>query len=62
MCILNDFICFREGCSLPEVWDIEDPINHGKPPACKLLQDGEIPNFERAFHNAEYDVFKILRS
>ncbi|XP_041366961.1 probable C-mannosyltransferase DPY19L1 [Gigantopelta aegis] len=52
----------KEGCSLPEVWDIEDPANRGKTAVCIMLRDNPEPHFDRVFHNRDYDVLKILKS
>lgn len=51
------FVLFcRQGCGLPEVWDIEDPTNKNKEPCCSLLRNNAAP-FREVYGN---DVYKIL--
>ncbi|EDL25287.1 dpy-19-like 1 (C. elegans) [Mus musculus] len=40
--ILEESWCIRRskpGCSMPEIWDVEDPDNAGKTPLCNILAD-----------------------
>ncbi|XP_057294056.1 probable C-mannosyltransferase DPY19L1 [Hydractinia symbiolongicarpus] len=58
--VLEDSWCTRrtrQGCGLPEVWDIEDPTNKNKEPCCSLLRNNAAP-FREVYGN---DVYKILQ-
>ncbi|XP_044310553.1 probable C-mannosyltransferase DPY19L1 isoform X3 [Varanus komodoensis] len=58
--ILEDSWCLRRtkpGCSMPEIWDIEDLANIGKVPLCNLMSKDSRPYFRTVFKN---DIFKIL--
>ncbi|KAM4705884.1 protein C-mannosyl-transferase DPY19L1 [Rhinophrynus dorsalis] len=60
--ILEDTWCTRRtkpGCSLPEIWDIEDPVNIGKIPLCTVLAKESRPFFVTLFHNSYYKVLKL---
>eukprot|EP00794_Sanderia_malayensis_P003469 gene3469-3966_t len=59
--ILEDSWCvkrYKPGCSLPEIWDIEDPANKGKTPCCTILQLNAQP-FSELFRNKQYLVLKV---
>jgi len=49
----------RPGCSLPDVWDIEDPTNKGRTPCCSLLQNNHHPFKKRLFRNKTYLLLKL---
>uniref|UniRef100_A0A8C6Y620 Dpy-19 like C-mannosyltransferase 1 n=1 Tax=Naja naja TaxID=35670 RepID=A0A8C6Y620_NAJNA len=58
--ILEDSWCLRRtkpGCSMPEIWDIEDLANTGKIPLCNLMCKDSRPYFRTVFNN---NIFKIL--
>ncbi|XP_058039339.1 probable C-mannosyltransferase DPY19L1 isoform X5 [Ahaetulla prasina] len=58
--ILEDSWCLRRtkpGCSMPEIWDIEDLTNAGKIPLCNLMCKDSRPYFRTVFNN---NIFKIL--
>jgi hypothetical protein len=54
-------VCYRPGCSLPEIWDLEDSVNVGKTPVCALLHATPTPYFRRVFQNEHFDVLQIVR-
>ncbi|KAJ7322659.1 hypothetical protein JRQ81_018946 [Phrynocephalus forsythii] len=45
------------GCSMAEIWDLEDFINAGKVPLCNLMIRNSRPYFRTVFSN---NVFKVL--
>ncbi|CAB1321134.1 unnamed protein product [Coregonus sp. 'balchen'] len=60
--ILEDSWCNRRsrpGCSMPEIWDVEDQENRGKLPLCTLLSIDSRPHFTTMFQNKVYKVLKI---
>ncbi|NP_001002868.1 dpy-19-like 1, like [Danio rerio] len=59
--ILEDSWCTRRskpGCSMPEIWDVEDAENAGKVPLCTLMSRDSRPHFSTVFHN---NIYKVLR-
>nr|XP_020471208.1 probable C-mannosyltransferase DPY19L1 [Monopterus albus] len=59
--ILEDSWCTRRtrpGCSMPEIWDIEDPQNAGKIPLCTHMSKTARPHFTTLFSN---DIYKVLK-
>ncbi|KAG7318084.1 hypothetical protein KOW79_019119 [Hemibagrus wyckioides] len=63
--ILEDSWCTRRtrpGCSMPEIWDVEDPVNAGKTPVCTLLSRDARPHFTTIFHNNVYKVLKVPKA
>lgn len=50
----------RKGCTMPEIWDVEDPKNAGKEPLCLSINRKSEPYFKKVYHNEKFDVFKIL--
>ncbi|XP_006832332.1 PREDICTED: probable C-mannosyltransferase DPY19L2-like [Chrysochloris asiatica] len=49
----------KPGCSMLEIWDVEDPSNAANPPLCSiLLKDGR-PYFTTVFQNSMYRVLKV---
>ncbi|XP_024114216.1 dpy-19-like 1, like isoform X2 [Oryzias melastigma] len=59
--ILEDSWCTRRtrpGCSMPEIWDIEDPQNVGKIPLCTHMSRSSRPHFTTVFSN---DIYKVLK-
>ncbi|XP_069777129.1 dpy-19-like 1, like isoform X1 [Narcine bancroftii] len=59
--ILEDSWCWRktrQGCSLPEIWDVEDGENAKKTPLCSVVSKSPAPHFIPVFQN---DVYKILK-
>ncbi|XP_066499921.1 dpy-19-like 1, like isoform X2 [Hoplias malabaricus] len=62
--ILEDSWCTRRsrpGCSMPEIWDVEDPQNSGKIPLCSLMSRETRPHFSTVFHNSVYKVLRVSR-
>ncbi|XP_077158892.1 protein C-mannosyl-transferase DPY19L1 [Paroedura picta] len=62
--ILEDSWCLRRtkpGCSMPEIWDIEDPINAGKIPLCMMLSKDSRPFFRTVFDNSVFKVLEVSR-
>ncbi|KAM5157170.1 protein C-mannosyl-transferase DPY19L1 [Mantella aurantiaca] len=60
--ILEDGWCTRRtrtGCSMSEIWDIEDPSNTGKAPLCSILAKESLPHFATIFENNVYKVLKV---
>nr|XP_006124115.1 probable C-mannosyltransferase DPY19L1 isoform X2 [Pelodiscus sinensis] len=62
--ILEESWCIRRtkpGCSMPEIWDVEDPANAGKTPLCNLMSKDPRPYFNTVFQNSIYRVLKVTR-
>ncbi|XP_023775187.1 probable C-mannosyltransferase DPY19L1 [Cyanistes caeruleus] len=60
--ILEESLCVsrkKPGCSMPEIWDVEDPANKGKIPLCTLMSKDSRPYFITVFENSNYRVLKI---
>ncbi|XP_073406064.1 protein C-mannosyl-transferase DPY19L1 [Dendrobates tinctorius] len=60
--ILEDAWCTRRtktGCTMSEIWDIEDPSNVGKSPLCSILAKDSLPHFVTSFKNNVYKVLKV---
>nr|XP_030713387.1 probable C-mannosyltransferase DPY19L1 isoform X4 [Globicephala melas] len=60
--VLEESWCIRRskpGCSMPEIWDVEDPANAGKPPLCTLLVKESKPHFTTVFQNSVYKVLEV---
>ncbi|XP_069586367.1 protein C-mannosyl-transferase DPY19L1 [Ranitomeya imitator] len=60
--ILEDAWCTRRtktGCTMSEIWDIEDPSNVGKSPLCSILAKESLPHFVTLFENNVYKVLKV---
>ncbi|XP_053571750.1 probable C-mannosyltransferase DPY19L1 [Bombina bombina] len=60
--ILETAWCTRRtkpGCSMSEIWDIEDPSNSGNQPLCILLAKESMPYFYTLFQNNVYQVLKL---
>ncbi|XP_069870308.1 probable C-mannosyltransferase DPY19L2 isoform X2 [Dipodomys merriami] len=49
----------KPGCSMLEIWDVEDPSNAAKPPLCSLLLKDSRPYFTTVFQNSMYRVLKV---
>uniref|UniRef100_A0A8C6NYP7 Dpy-19-like 1, like (H. sapiens) n=1 Tax=Nothobranchius furzeri TaxID=105023 RepID=A0A8C6NYP7_NOTFU len=63
--ILEDSWCTRRtrpGCSMPEIWDIEDPENVGKIPFCTHMSRNSRPFFTTVFSNDIYKVLKVPKA
>uniref|UniRef100_A0A3B4BF96 Uncharacterized protein n=1 Tax=Periophthalmus magnuspinnatus TaxID=409849 RepID=A0A3B4BF96_9GOBI len=63
--VLEDSWCTRRtrpGCSMPEIWDIEDTENVGKVPLCTQLSRNSHPHFSTVFANEVYKVLKVPRA
>ncbi|KAG8442743.1 hypothetical protein GDO86_011519 [Hymenochirus boettgeri] len=63
--ILEDSWCTRRtkpGCSLPEIWDIEDSENTGKVPLCSIVGRESRPHFTTVFNNGVYKVLNLQRN
>ncbi|XP_010581067.1 PREDICTED: probable C-mannosyltransferase DPY19L1 isoform X5 [Haliaeetus leucocephalus] len=62
--ILEESLCVsrkKPGCSMPEIWDVEDPANSGKIPLCTLMSKDSRPYFITVFENSNYRVLKVLK-
>ncbi|XP_012494208.1 PREDICTED: probable C-mannosyltransferase DPY19L1 [Propithecus coquereli] len=62
--ILEESWCIRRskpGCSMPEIWDVEDPANAGKTPLCNLLVKESKPHFTTVFQNSVYKVLEVVK-
>ncbi|XP_045142214.1 probable C-mannosyltransferase DPY19L1 [Echinops telfairi] len=62
--ILEESWCIRRskpGCSMPEIWDVEDPANAGKTPLCNLLVEESKPHFTTVFQNSVYKVLEVIK-
>ncbi|TKS82680.1 putative C-mannosyltransferase DPY19L1 [Collichthys lucidus] len=63
--VLEDSWCTRRtrpGCSMPEIWDIEDPENVGKTPLCTHMSRSSRPHFTTVFSNDIYKVLKVPKA
>uniref|UniRef100_A0A3Q0T2S8 Dpy-19-like 1, like (H. sapiens) n=1 Tax=Amphilophus citrinellus TaxID=61819 RepID=A0A3Q0T2S8_AMPCI len=63
--ILEDSWCTRRtrpGCSMPEIWDVEDPQNIGKVPLCTHISRNSRPHFTTVFSNDIYKVLKVPKA
>uniref|UniRef100_A0AAR2L3H1 Dpy-19-like 1, like (H. sapiens) n=1 Tax=Pygocentrus nattereri TaxID=42514 RepID=A0AAR2L3H1_PYGNA len=63
--ILEDSWCTRRsrpGCSMPEIWDVEDPQNAGKTPLCMMMSRETRPHFSTVFYNSVYKVLKVPKA
>ncbi|XP_061099437.1 dpy-19-like 1, like isoform X1 [Conger conger] len=63
--ILEDSWCTRRsrpGCSMPEIWDVEDPENVGKVPLCTMMSQDPRPHFRTVFHNSVYKVLRVPKA
>ncbi|XP_051835408.1 probable C-mannosyltransferase DPY19L2 [Antechinus flavipes] len=49
----------KPGCSMLEIWDVEDPMNAAKPSLCSILVKDGRPYFTSMFQNSMYRVFKV---
>ncbi|XP_019958998.2 dpy-19-like 1, like [Paralichthys olivaceus] len=59
--VLEDSWCTRRtrpGCSMPEIWDVEDAQNVGKIPLCTHISRNSRPHFTTVFSN---DIYKVLK-
>ncbi|KAM6156434.1 putative C-mannosyltransferase DPY19L2 [Erethizon dorsatum] len=62
--VLEEAWCFvrtKPGCSMLEIWDLEDPFNAANPSLCSNLLQDERPYFTTVFQNAMYSVLKVNR-
>ncbi|KAH0506016.1 putative C-mannosyltransferase DPY19L1 [Microtus ochrogaster] len=62
--ILEESWCIRRskpGCSMPEIWDVEDPANAGKTPLCNILGKDSKPQFNTVFQNSVYKVLEVIK-
>ncbi|XP_075822624.1 protein C-mannosyl-transferase DPY19L1 isoform X2 [Microtus pennsylvanicus] len=62
--ILEESWCIRRskpGCSMPEIWDVEDPANAGKTPLCNILGKDSKPHFNTVFQNSVYKVLEVIK-
>ncbi|XP_077383522.1 dpy-19-like 1, like [Festucalex cinctus] len=60
--VLEDSWCTRRsrpGCSMPEIWDVEDLENVGKIPLCTHMSRNSRPHFTTVFANHIYKVLKV---
>ncbi|KAI0208676.1 putative C-mannosyltransferase DPY19L1 [Lamellibrachia satsuma] len=48
------------GCSMAEIWDIEDETNRGKEKTCTRLHQNPGRHFKRVFRNKIYDVLRVV--
>ncbi|XP_067304209.1 dpy-19-like 1, like [Pseudorasbora parva] len=63
--ILEDSWCTRRskpGCSMPEIWDVEDSQNAGKVPLCTLMSRDSRPHFSTIFQNNIYKVLQVPKT
>ncbi|XP_066210060.1 probable C-mannosyltransferase DPY19L2 [Saccopteryx leptura] len=49
----------KPGCSMLEIWDVEDPSNAANPPLCVSLLEDAKPHFTAVFQNSMYRVLKV---
>ena len=56
MCIL----ACRPGCTMGEMWDVEDPVHRDDPQFCATVASSVVPKpFKQAFKNDNYQVLKV---
>lgn len=63
--VLEDSWCTRRtrpGCSMPEIWDVEDSENVGKIPLCTHMSKNSRPHFTTVFSNDIYKVLKVPKA
>ncbi|XP_038626818.1 probable C-mannosyltransferase DPY19L1 isoform X2 [Tachyglossus aculeatus] len=51
----------KPGCSMLEIWDVEDPANAGRAPLCNILIQDPRPHFIPVFQNNVYKVLKVTK-
>ncbi|BES87895.1 Q-cell neuroblast polarisation [Nesidiocoris tenuis] len=59
--VLGDDWCYHqasEGCSMIDLWDVEDPANRGRAPTCTQILLGNFP-FHLVFSNDRFTVLKL---
>lgn len=49
----------RDGCQMPEIWDLEDVQYRGKAPACEHARNNPEPYFTEVFKNNIYTLLKV---
>uniref|UniRef100_A0A2K5IIZ5 Dpy-19 like 2 n=1 Tax=Colobus angolensis palliatus TaxID=336983 RepID=A0A2K5IIZ5_COLAP len=49
----------KPGCSMLEIWDVEDPSNAANPPLCSVLLEDARPYFTTVFQNSVYRLLKV---
>ncbi|GAB1605606.1 probable C-mannosyltransferase DPY19L1 [Argonauta hians] len=49
----------REGCAMPEIWDLSDTVNQNETPVCLILNDNAEPHFKTVYRNDHYTVLKL---
>ncbi|XP_063055665.1 dpy-19-like 1, like [Engraulis encrasicolus] len=63
--ILEDSWCTRRsrpGCSMPEIWDLEDRENAGNTPLCTMMSRDTRPHFTTVFQNSIYKVLRVPKN
>ncbi|XP_008583674.1 PREDICTED: probable C-mannosyltransferase DPY19L2, partial [Galeopterus variegatus] len=56
---IHIFFFFRPGCSMLEIWDVEDPSSAANPPLCSVLLKDARPYFTTVFQNSVYRVLRV---
>ena len=51
----------KPGCTLPEIWDVEDASNRHRKSTCSQLHACAEPYFRRVFANAAYHVLRVKK-
>ncbi|KAM5273568.1 putative C-mannosyltransferase DPY19L2 [Ctenodactylus gundi] len=60
--VLQDAWCvlgIKPGCSMLEMWDVDDPSNAASPPLCCSLLEDLTPYFTTVFQNSVYRVLEM---
>ncbi|XP_039251491.2 protein C-mannosyl-transferase DPY19L1-like [Styela clava] len=60
--VLEDSWCVRktrDGCQMPEIWDLEDVEFRGRKPACAVARKNPEPYFTEVFKNKVYTLLKV---
>ena len=63
--ILEDSWCVRrtrDGCALPQVYDLEDVEFRKNTPVCELMRNNPKPYFTVIFKNQHYTILKLNKS
>jgi len=52
----------REGCQMPQIWDIEQPEYKDRIPACATARNNPMPYFSNVYKNDVYTILKVEKN